>query len=323
MSSCVAMPGAVSSDHATSGLLRRFLQAYWLRPENAFWMTLRSEMLSRVPLTAPAIDLGCGDGVFGFLHCGGVFDPDFDVFCSVGKLDDVTGGHADMFDHVTDSYRPVIQTPPAERFDVGTDIKSTMLTKASGLRLYDRLVEHDCNRPLPFNDGSFETIYCNAAYWVENIDGFLRELWRIARPSGRIVLQVKLDSLARYTLERHRAALGDRFLDILGRGRHACWPTVTDRAGWESRFASAGLAVVEAAPFITRTHAHMWDVGLRPLAPLLVRMTRELSADTRSSIKRDWVALFYDLLSPFCHPALDLFATGDEPGEIQYVLSAK
>ena len=26
--------------------LRRFLQAYWLRPENALWMALRSEVLS-------------------------------------------------------------------------------------------------------------------------------------------------------------------------------------------------------------------------------------------------------------------------------------
>ena len=321
MASCVTISDVESCVEETGGLLRRFLQAYWLRPENAFWMTLRSELLSRCPLTAPSIDLGCGDGVFGFLHRGGVFDPDFDVFESVGRLEEVTGGHADMFDHVTDAYRPRLQTPPAERFDVGTDIKSTMLAKASRLGLYDRLVEHDCNRPLPFDDDTFQTVYCNAAYWVENIDGFLQELGRIARPGASIILQVKLDSLARYTLDRHRDVLGDRLLDILGRGRRECWPTVTDRAGWESRFAAAHLLVMEATPFITRTHAHLWDIGLRPLAPLLVRMTRELSAESRSSIKRDWVDLFCDLLTPICDPDLDLMSGSDEPGEIQYLLS--
>jgi len=321
MPPCVATVDVETRSDSTGGLLRRFLQAYWLRPENAFWMTLRSGLLSRVPLRAPSIDLACGDGVFGFLHRGGVFSPDFDVFCSVAHLDDVTGRHADMFDHVADDYRPPIQTPPAERFDVGTDVKSSMLAKASTLGLYDRLVEHDCNRPLPFGDDCFQSVYCNAAYWIDNIDGFLWELGRVARPGSRIVLQVKLDSLARYTLEPHREALGDRFLDLLGRGRHACWPTVTDRAGWESRFAAARLTIVDETPFITRTHAHLWDVGLRPIAPLLVRMTRELSETSRSSIKRDWVDLFHDLLVPFCDPAMDLFGADDEPGEIQYVLT--
>ena len=52
-------------------LLRRFLQVYWLRPENAFWMTLRSETLADCPIEQPALDIACGDGLFSFLHCGG------------------------------------------------------------------------------------------------------------------------------------------------------------------------------------------------------------------------------------------------------------
>ena len=58
--------------HATPrDLLRRFLQAYWLRPENAMWMTIRSMVLSELLLDSPAIDVCCGDGVFSFLHAGG------------------------------------------------------------------------------------------------------------------------------------------------------------------------------------------------------------------------------------------------------------
>jgi SAM-dependent methyltransferase len=304
-------------------LLRRFLQAYWLRPENALWMALRSEALAQCPLENPSIDISCGDGVFSFLHCGGIFDPAFDVFCAVSDLDSVRDRHADMFDCVTDDYRPAITSSPGDTIDVGTDVKRSMLTKAGQLGLYERLVEHDNNCPLPFDDDSFQAVYCNSAYWVVQIDRFIGETKRITRTGGRIVLQVKLDSVHRYTLEKHRSVLGDRFLSIIDRGRTDAWPTIGDRRTWESRFAAAGLEVESATPFVTRTHAHIWDIGLRPIAPLLVKMARGLTQEARTAIKEEWVDLFCELLEPLYYPSLDLFADQSEPAEIQYILAPK
>ncbi len=304
-------------------LLRRFVEMYWLRPENALWMTLRSLALRDVELSHPSIDLGCGDGVFSFLHMGGAFDPAFDVFTSVDHLDKVRTSHADMFDSADTSYQPRIHKQPTDRFDVGADFKASMLAKAGALNFYTRLSEQDNNKPLRFESGSFTTVYCNAAYWVKNIDGFLAELARIANPNGRIVLQVKLDSMKRYTLSKFEAALGAKFLDLIDRGRMDCWPSLTDRKSWESRFARAGLSISSATPFVTRTHSHMWDIGLRPIAPQLVRMANALTPQTRTEIKRDWVDLFCDLLTPFCDPALDLFPGTDELAEIQYVLEKR
>jgi SAM-dependent methyltransferase len=304
-------------------LLRRFLQAYWLRPENAFWMTLRSETLARYALDRPSIDIACGDGVFTFLHCGGTFDPAFDVFLEVGGLDRVTDEHADMFDNVSADYQPAIVAHPDDVIDVGADLKPALLAKAGCLDLYAQLVEHDANELQPFDQETFQTVYCNAAYWVTNIDLFLHEMRRVTRPGGRIILQVKLDSTARYTLESHRESLGDRFLDIIGRGRTACWPTLADRSTWEKRFADAGLEIDEATPFVTKTHAHIWDVGLRPLAPLLVKMANALTPETRSSIKREWVDLFLELLTPICRSGFDVSAEADDPAEMQYVLTPR
>ncbi len=301
-------------------LLRRLLQTYWLRPENALWMALRSEALSRCALEHPSIDLSCGDGVFSFLHCGGVFDPAFDVFTSVAGPDRVRDEHADMFDCVTDDYQPVIASPPGDTIDVGTDVKESMLAKARRLNFYHDLIEHDNNHPLPFENNSFQTVFCNSAYWVAQIDRFISEMSRITRPGGRIVLQVKLDSMRRYTLEAYRSVVGDRFLHIIDRGRAESWPTIADRSTWEGRFAASGLTVEAVTPFVTRTHAHIWDIGLRPIAPLLVRMTRSLTPETRAVIKREWVGLFCELLEPLCDSNLDLFAGEDEPAEIQYVL---
>jgi len=313
-----APPGAAGPSRAT--LLRRFLQAYWLRPENALWMTLRSDVLGHAPLGPPVIDVSCGDGVFMFLHCGGEFDPSFDVFQAVIGLDRVRDEHVDMFECLDDAYRPRMEAPPSSTIAVGCDLKPALLAKAERLGIYGRLVRADNNQPLPFDDEAFETVYCNAAYWVRNIGSFLDELRRITRCGGRIILQVKLDSIRRYTLASHRAVLGDRFLAIIGRGRAECWPTLADRRTWEARFSTAGLIIDQAVPFVTRTHAHLWDIGLRPIAPLLARMANALSPDTRIAIKADWVDLFCDLAGPFCDPNLDIGLGTDEPAEIQYVL---
>jgi len=303
--------------------LRRYLNAYWLRPENALWMTLRSDALERIPFEPPAIDVACGDGIHTFLHLGGVFDPDFDVFGAAGALDRVRDEHADMFDVPAMSYEPTIVATPRLRIDTGLDLKSNLLSKAARLGLYERLMRHDGNEHIPLPTDSFRTVHCNAAYWVRNINGLLAELARITQPNGRIVLQVKLDTIKACTLEPFRDVLGDRFLEIIGRGRFATWPALASREVWERRFERAGLEIADAHPFVTAAHARMWDVGLRPLAPLLVRMAKALSPDTRSSIKRDWVDLFYELLAPLRRFDLTLSTATGTPVELQYVLKPR
>lgn len=308
-------------DEGRPELLRSFLNAYWLRPENALWMAIRSQVLAACELTRPSLDLCCGDGIFSFLHSGGRFGPTFDVFSSVGGLDRVRSEHHDIFDHIDDGYAPRVLTPPQTRWDVGCDGKASLLGRAARLDLFDRLVEHDANEPLPFEDGEFATVYCNSAYWIAHIDGFLGELRRITRDGGQIILHLKLDSMRGYNLERHRSLLGNRFCDLIARGRLDCWPTLADRTTWEKRFERAGLTVVDERAFISRTQAHIWDIGLRPLAPMLIRMANGLSPELRASVKQEWIETLMDLAEPFCRPCVDLFGGQDEPAEVQYVLA--
>jgi SAM-dependent methyltransferase len=305
-------------------LLRRYLNVYWLRPENAFWTVLRSVAWRRVPVEPPVIDLSCGDGVFSFIHAGGAFGSSFDVFQEVGQLEQVTREHADMFDCAAGAaYQPEIAQRPDWTIDVGTDLKPTLLSKAAALGFYERLLQHNNNERLPFGDDEFQTVYCNSAKWVSQIDRFLAEITRITRPGGSVVLHVKLDTVSRYTLAPFRAQLGDRMLEIIDRGRLATWPALASRSEWERRFRDAGLTIAETTPLATRTHAHLWDVGLRPIAPLLVRMANALSPDNRLAVKRDWIALLGELLAPICRPDFDLFAERGEPAEMQYVLTAR
>ncbi len=319
------MPATISTPtndtSKSAARLRRFLNCYWLRPENAFWMSLRSQALGAHSFEGPAIDLSCGDGVFSFLHAGGDFDCEFDVFQEVGSLDLVRDAFADMFDHTSDYYGPQIVERPNWKIDIGTDLKPNMLLKACALDFYDSLVEHDNNTPMPFENESFKTVHCNSAYWASNIELLMGEIARITQKGGRVLLSVKLDAIREYTQNAHKAILGQRWLDIIGRGRIESWPSLSDDETWKQRFKAAGLEIVSRTPFITRTHAYIWDIGLRPIAPLLVRMANNLTPETRREIKLDWIDLLEELLAPLNQASFDLCADEAEPAEVLYELT--
>lgn len=301
--------------------LGAYLSAYWLRPENAYWMTLRSLALRTAGYHRYDADVCCGDGIFSFIHFGGRFAPSFDVFEAAGNLERVHSDAADMFDVAAEGYAPPMLVAAPLHAAHGLDLKENLLARARALGAHDCVRQCDANAPLPLADASIASLYCNSAYWIREIDAFLREIRRVIRSDGRAVLHVKTAAMRDYSLERFRGAFGETFAKLMGRGRFECWPTVGSPGEWERRFARAGLHVAAALPLATRTHAHVWDVGLRPIAPLLVRMTQALTPQTREAIKRDWLALFMDLLTPLCRLDFELFEGPADPAEIQYVLS--
>ncbi len=318
-SKAIRSPGAVAS---IDTLLTQYLNAYWLRPENAFWTVLRSRAWAREAVTSRSLDLSCGDGVFSFIHCGGQLGIGFDTFQVVDQSDRVSRENSDMFDRAVDvNWRPEIVVRPEGIIDVGTDLKWALLSKAAALEFYGALIRHNNEAPLPFENATFDHVYCNAVKWVRNAAGLLREIARVTRPGGRIVLHCKLDSMKRYTLRGFERQLGEPLLALLERGRFATWPSLASRSEWERRFERAGLTIVDELPIATRTHAHIWDIGLRPIAPLLVRMANSLTAVNRAAIKRDWIELFKTLLRPLCSSDFDVFARNSTPAEMQYVLT--
>nr|WP_245304405.1 methyltransferase domain-containing protein [Rhizobium aethiopicum] len=59
-----------------------------------------------------------------------------------------------------------------------------MLKKAAGFGLYAETVVGDGNEPLPFEDDSFDTIFSNIVYWLNDPASAMAELCRILRPAG-------------------------------------------------------------------------------------------------------------------------------------------
>jgi SAM-dependent methyltransferase len=268
----------------------------------------------------PSMDLSCGDGLFSFLMAGGKLDPKFDIFHATDNLDDFFD-NADIYNATTETYSPPVKKHPERSITVGTDWKQDLLDKAAELDFYDELVEHDNNDPLPFDDDRFMTVFSNSAYWVENIDLHLSEIARVTDPEGRVYLQLKLSHITDWleTLwDDYEDFIGGEVIEMIDRGRSDNKKHLHTDTGWHELLESAGLEVVESRTTATQLHSRMWDIGLRPISPYLIRMANGLPPEERNSVKADWVDTFEKMLSPFTSPTVDYRER--PPAEKVYVL---
>lgn len=301
--------------------LRSYLNIAWLRPENALWRSLNYHALEGLQLKNPAVDLSCGDGLFTFILCGGAFGISFDKFQGTAGLEKYHE-NKDIYNAAPDGYSPTIKTRPKFEFDVGTDWKPLQLEKADQLDFYDELIEHDNNEPLPFDDNRFQTLFTNSAYWVEEIDLHLEEISRVLQPDGLGIFVMKTPVVHGLMdiLDSKKDLLGQELVDLIDRGRRGNKRHLHYDDGWTDRFESAGLTVQERRPTVSWWHASMWDIGLRPIAPYLIKMAQGLDEDTRREVKTDWIDLWEALLGPFDDPTFD-FGRDQQPAEIIYVVS--
>lgn len=67
----------------------------------------------------------------------------------------------------------------------GLDISGESLAKAKAKGCYERLVQCNLNEPLALDDDAFGAAQCiGTLTYVDNIEGLMRELCRVVRPTG-------------------------------------------------------------------------------------------------------------------------------------------
>jgi predicted TPR repeat methyltransferase len=75
----------------------------------------------------------------------------------------------------------------------GVDISAPSLHSAAQKRVYDSLIRADLMQPLPFSDNSFDGAICVGVLSYISGDGLFREMCRVVRASGTLVLSHRTD----------------------------------------------------------------------------------------------------------------------------------
>jgi len=65
-------------DRLSDEFIDPHLNVNWLRPESALWDAIASAVISRFEFVPPAMDLGCGNGIFSYITACGQFALSFD-----------------------------------------------------------------------------------------------------------------------------------------------------------------------------------------------------------------------------------------------------
>lgn len=285
--------------------LDELLNVFWLRPETAVWRELDIRAMQDFEFSGPSLDLGCGDGIFSFIRAGGEFEPSFDAFQDMNDLEHYFD-NVDVFDSFDGSLSPTIKSQANYQIDWAFDQKDNLLKKAGTLGLYKNFKQGDANEPLPFEAGQFKSVFSNIVYWLDDPQAVLSEISRILMKNGVVCLMLPNDTFPKFSFYHQLYAnTSDEkwaFLKYLDRGRFSDSLRQSRSADdWENMFREAGLEVIANKPHLSKPVIQMWDVGLRPLFPMLHKMVGHLDDQTHGTIKQEWI----DTLKRFLVPMIE------------------
>lgn len=187
--------------------------------------------------------------------------------------------------------------------DVGLDHKMTLMNKGAELGLYGKFVEADANGKLPFEDGSFQTVFSNIIYWLNNPTEVFKEIYRILKKGGECCVMLPncafLESSFYYSLYEKEQRKEFEFLKLIDRGRvKDNIKVVKSYDEWKPIIEETGFEIKECVPHLSKTLIQMWDIGLRPIFPMVKKMTEHLDEKILLDIKKEWIDLFMKIGLP-------------------------
>jgi SAM-dependent methyltransferase len=308
-------------------LFYEILKFWFIRPESSLLIYRRSLALINSDINweqGKNLDLSCGDGSFSFIAAGGKYNNFFDAFINIDnenikKLSD--DKNVDILDSDFENYKNLnnlIATSPNYQFAIGTDWKQNLLSKASKLNFYNKLILQDHNNELNIETGSIDNIYSNSIYWVRNIDLHLKEIYRILSNNGKALLQIKTEEFNKlHPINSQKNIFSKESLNILDRGRLATWKTINRIEWWLKKFESLNLKVDIVRPLYSKEQVALWHYGFRPFAHVLIKMFNNLDLELRTQRKLE----FLESILPIARDLAALKPSKDNVYEYSITLS--
>ena len=280
---------------------RKYLELFWLRPENAMLCTFMSRAIDDFEFNSPSLDLACGDGLFTFYHLGGKLSDDYDFFSHTKSEKFTHQTYTEIYYSYVEDFKLKIEKGVDTQIDYGTDWKQALLDKSDQLNQYKNLILHDNNNtPLPFEDNFFKSIFSDAVYWTkhERVDPLLGELHRVLHPEGKIAIQL-LTPTHLELLDQLSDILSPKAIDILDRKRRFTMHGRHTYHEYKELIEKNGFQILDVKnTFPHKIILDIWNVGMRPIQHLLIQMVDSLDPEKRKKIKHEWVDIFFELGKP-------------------------
>jgi hypothetical protein len=304
-------------------LFKQFLNFYWLRPESALMLTLRSMSYQKSLkfFHQNSIDVCCGDGVFSFLTFGGKLDTKTDMYQSI-KLSNSLVRKDDVFDKYSKNYKTSIIKSPFFRYSYGCDWKNNLLKKASKLNLYKKLFFHNINKGFKTKN-KFDFIYSNSTYWANDFEKHLNHLIEITNHGGHLVLQIKNDSILKnFVREKYYSRIfGNKFSKIIDAGRKETWKSLKSFNEINRIIKkNKNIKIIDIQPIYGNVMPHIWNFGLRPIFNPMYLMSTKLNDKDRLDAKKQFISIIYNMFENYIGNYKQKSFSGNIEIEYTYIL---
>lgn len=274
-------------------LLRQYLSYAWLRPFTGLWDAAVGMQLSKIDFPMPSLDIGCGDGVFSSIFMGTKYDEKFDIAAGMKSEG------RDLFDSYEEGkFRQFITEEPPRSFDIGIDIKESLVLKAaeSGAYRTTRVDDGVLLKSIP--SGTIGSAWSNVIKNFDDVEMAISNVHRVLKPGGFIVTQLPLPSMLDnfYYYPQYMAEKDEQkkmHLWKMTRGEPAYHPRYLTTEEWSDMFIRQGFSGVQVVGYaVNRYILQMWDTGFRLFIHEFAAFSKFLGRiDALSTIKKtvvDW-----------------------------------
>lgn len=276
-------------------LVKEFLNINWLRPECVIWSAKAAQLLRGYFPRNPSLDIGCGNGLTMFLAAGGGLDIQYDWFINAATEGFLEG--RDIYDSDAGvGISEYISRKPSHFMDCGVDHKKNLISQAGQLSgFYRKTLTADAQRDLRslFRKGEFLDVYSNILYWLDNPEDVINDVFHLMRPGGRFIAcaprRVFFEN--RFSFKHREAGPLSGILKLLDRGRSDSYRTEATDEALAGYCEAAGFKLISRENYVSPTTLMVWDIGLRPLSPVLISMANSFSPEMRLSKKKEFMEL--------------------------------
>lgn len=199
-------------------LLTEFMMEAPYQPATNYWRAIEIEEVIRHDLpNGQGLDVGCGDG-----HLMAI-----------------------LLRHV------------GRRELVGLDVDHHETALARGRNVYQKVVTAFADR-LPFSDCQFDFVFSNSVVeHIANIEGVLKEVARVLRPSGRFLFTVPGGDF--HKCLKGPGPGGDRERYLRETDARCAHLRYWDAAQWSENLQKANLSIVHQHEYLTLAQVQRWE----------------------------------------------------------------
>jgi trans-aconitate methyltransferase len=282
-------------------------------------MTVADDLISTALADSKNImEVGIGTGYSTFLIFGGKMKPEYDFYFNIStdhkkfwKGEDIYNS-VDRFD-----ISQFIEKRAEKRIYVATDFKESLIKQAEQLGFIDKTIVEDANEKISVPD-NVDAIYSNILYWLKDPFAVLKKMEENISRGTKVVVVFPNSNFLKYCRSYGKE---NEFWKLLNRNRVDSLMWTLDVSEFEQRLTKeTNLKIKKFQTYLNKETLSIWDTGLRPFSPHLIKMANSLDFLKRLEIKHEWVETSY----MFAKEILDLeVETGSVDGGFNFFILEK